>query len=197
MNLFGSIEQYYSYNSFLRLMEDLVMAGKTTGIYQSASLIYFTKLNLQRLLRWDKTFQLSNETTATISSAKPQIWWVITEAWCGDAAQTLPVINKMAEASSGNIKLRIIMRDEHTDIMNQYLTNGGRSIPKLIAIGDNGNELFNWGPRPAAPQKMMMDWKSNNNGLTLDDIEKQIHLWYAKDKGISTEKELTNLLRPQ
>ena len=197
MNNFSNVQQFYSYHSFLRLMEDLVMAGKTTGIYQSAAFINFTKLNLQRILKWDKIFRLHEGNAARLKNIPPQIWWVITEAWCGDAAQTLPVMNKIVEASAGSIDLHIIMRDEHTAIIDQYLTNGGRSIPRLVAIDIDGNELFNWGPRPAIPQKMMMDWKASSGGKSLDDIEREIHLWYAQNKGIDAEQEIMELIKDQ
>jgi hypothetical protein len=194
MDRLQQISHFYSYPEFVQLVADLVGKGKTSGSDQSSSLIFFTKLNLQRFERWNKTLQLSPETISQLTDISPQTWWVINEAWCGDAAQTLPMINKIAEASGGKIDIRIILRDEHTDIMDQYLTNGGRGIPKLVAIDAAGSELFNWGPRPAAPQQMMINWKANNNDMTIDDVEKEIHHWYALDKGMSTETEIMALL---
>jgi len=177
-------------------MEILVAQGKTTGVNNPEAFIFYTKLNLQRLQRWDKTFHLNEALTIKAKIVKPQIWWLITEAWCGDAAQTLPVMNKIVENSAGNIELRIIMRDENLSIMDHYLTNGvSRSIPILVAVDKNDNELFHWGPRPQLAQKMMMDWKVNNAGITFNDIEKEIHAWYAKDKGETTEQELLVLLQ--
>lgn len=194
MNHFDAVKRFYTYDEFLQLMEILVAEGKTTGPTQSESLIFYTKLNLQRLLRWDKTFQLIEPLAIKVKMVKPQVWWVITEAWCGDAAQTLPGINKMALASGGNITLRIIMRDENLSIMDHYLTNGGRSIPKLIAFDKEGNELFTWGPRPAFVQKMMIDWKANPGTKTLEELEKDMHTWYAKDKGQSYQQEFLEIL---
>jgi len=194
MELFASVQKYYSYAEFLQLMEKLVAEGKTTGTNNPSEFVFYTKLNLQRYQKWDKIFTLSDTTIAKATTVRPQIWWLINEGWCGDAAQSLPVMAKIAEASGGNIDLRIIMRDENLSIMDKYLTNGGRSIPKLISTDKDGNELFNWGPRPAFAQKMMMDWKADHKGISFEEIERELHLWYAKDKGASTEQELSALL---
>ncbi len=175
-------------------MEILVAEGKTTGPDQSESLIFYTKLNLQRMQRWDKVFQLNEALAASVRKIQPQIWWVINEAWCGDAAQCLPMIRKMETASAGNIEIRIILRDDNPGIMDQYLTGTSRSIPKLISLDKEGKELFTWGPRPKFAQQMMMDWKANNNGKTIDEIEREIHLWYPKDKGHSLQEEFFEIL---
>jgi len=196
MGNFQSVSKFYSYNEFMQLMEELVRQGKTTG-NQPPVFVYYTKLNLHRMQRWYKTLQPGEDVIKAVQAIQPQTWWVINEAWCGDAAQTLPLMAKMAEAANGRIDLRIILRDENAAIMDKYLTNGARSIPKLVATDKEGNDLFDWGPRPAYAQKMMMDWKANNNGLTLEEKEKDLHLWYAKDKGQSTQHELLQILLGQ
>ncbi len=195
MSNFSDVHSYYSYQEFMQLMEQLTAAGKTTGPVQSESLIYFTGLNLQRSQRWNKTFAVPANVAVEVSEAHPQIWWVITEAWCGDSAQNLPVINKIAEASGGVIELRIVLRDEHTEIIDKYLTNGGRSIPKLVSETTDGNELFTWGPRPVEAQQIMTEWKANQAARSHDEVEKDLHLWYAKDKGKSVLNELVEKMK--
>lgn len=185
-------KDYYSYDAFLALVDELVAEGKTSGPEQTELRIGFTKLNQQRMQRINKTFTVSDDAAAKLKEATPQIWWVITEAWCGDSAQNLPVIAKLAEASDGRIELRILLRDEHLDIMDQYLTNGGRSIPKLIAM-EREKELFQWGPRPVPAQQILLDWKAFPNGRTHDDFEVELHTWYARNKGQSTQRELAEL----
>ena len=82
----------------------------------------------------DKTLTVHEDVSEKISSIKSKlIWLVLSEGWCGDAAQLLPVINKKAELSE-NIKLKVLLRDENEELMNQFLTNGGKAIPKLIII---------------------------------------------------------------
>jgi hypothetical protein len=194
MNYFSKVQQYYTYHDFLQLMQQLVDESSTSGTDQSEFLVGFTKLNFQRMQRLDKTAQLTDTLSAKMKHISPQIWWIITEAWCGDSAQNLPFIAKAAEASGGRVELRIILRDEHTDIMNNYLTNGGKSIPKLIAL-DGDKELFRWGPRPQLAQGMMVDWKRDPRGKTFEEFENELHTWYTKDKGVSTQTELLDLIK--
>jgi len=194
MNIFDGIS-YYSYSSFIQLLEKLVADGAYTGNVTGNDFIFWTKLSLQRFERWAKTIQLSDAAIAASKNAAPQTWWVVTESWCGDAAQTVPVLVKMAEASGGNIELRFILRDQNPLIMDKYLTNGTRSIPVVVAISNaTGEELFHWGPRPAIAQAMMMNWKKDNNGKTFLDIEREIHTWYANDKGVTFEAEILALM---
>ena len=125
---------------------------------------------------------------------QPQDWFVISEGWCGDSAQSLPLIAKIA-ASSDKINLAIVLRDDNSEIMNAYLTNGGASVPKLIARDRaTGNDLFTWGARPSKIQQMVLDYKEE---FTLNDkaeFNKNLHLWYARDKGLSIQEDFIGLL---
>ncbi len=107
----------------------------------------YRKLNFQRSSRLEKTFVPSEETRQIFSNIiKKQKWILITESWCGDSAQNLPIIAKLAELNS-LIDFKIVLRDSNLDFMDLYLTNGGRAIPKLIVFDENDNELFRWGPQ--------------------------------------------------
>ncbi len=184
----------FTYQSFSQWMAVLVAAGRTSGPRQSEELAAFTALNLKRMERLDKTLKLDDSLAGLLKRIVPQDWLVLTEAWCGDSAQSLPVIGRLAAMAQGRVSLKIALRDENPDLMDRFLTNGGRSIPKLVAFDRQGNELFNWGPRPAEAQQIMLDWKASPNGRDWHDFEKELHLWYAKDKTISIQKELNNLL---
>lgn len=194
MNHFSKVGRFYNYPEFLQLIETLMAEGKTTGNNQSEKYQFYTKLNFQRMQRWNKTFQISEPFAQQLKDQPQQIWWVITEGWCGDSAQNLPGIAKMAAASEGKIELRIVLRDEHPEIMDQYLTNGSRSIPKLVAMDTAGDELFQWGPRPATAQELMMAWKQNPDGKDFDSFEKELHTWYTQNKGIELQQEIAALL---
>ncbi len=153
----------------------------------------YRKINLQRSSRLEKTFTLSRELINEIKKIKaPQSWMIITETWCGDSAQSIPILAKAASLND-KINLRIVLRDENLNIMDSYLTNGSRSIPKLVAFDENDNELFQWGPRPQQAQNLML--KMKNDGVPKDEMNKQLHLWYAKDRGKEIEKELIELLK--
>lgn len=152
----------------------------------------YRKLNLQRTFRLEKTFTPSEELINEINKIdKPQTWMLITETWCSDSAQNLPIIAKAASLND-KINLRIVLRDENLEIMDRYLTNGSRSIPKLVAFDENDDELFQWGPRPAYAQNFMMKMKID--GIPKSEMNKELHLWYAKNRGEEVEKELVELL---
>ncbi len=185
----------FSFPEFLRFCEELAAAGKTSGPEQSEFLAHFTKLNFQRMKRWYGTHELSGKTVAIAQNARPQNWFVITEAWCGDSAQNLPLLAKIGEASAGKISLSIVLRDEHPHLIDAYLTNGSRSIPKLVSFdAETGEELFVWGPRPASAEALLQEWKKNPAGRDFEAFEKELHTWYARNKGQETEVEIGNLL---
>ncbi len=185
-----------SYKEYRDMIDSLLAEGKTTGENQSQQIVEYAKLNNQRMNRIDKTVELTEEAAKVLKNIRrPQTWVVLTEGWCGDAAQNVPVIAKMA-AASDKITLRLLLRDEHLDIIDAYLTNGGRSIPKLIALDDATNEeLFNWGPRPVPAQEIMMDFKNNPNGRERQEVYQQIHKWYADDKSTTMQKEIADLIK--
>ncbi|HPN37318.1 MAG TPA: thioredoxin family protein [Melioribacteraceae bacterium] len=153
----------------------------------------YTKLNYQRMIRINKTYKVSDTIEKLINKIeKYQLWMVLTEDWCGDSAQNLPYINKFAELNK-NIDLRILERDKNLDIMDNYLTNGkSRSIPKVIAFDQIGNELFIWGPRPKEAELLLNSLKEE--GLQKDEYVQKLHLWYGINKGKALEKEFEEIL---
>jgi hypothetical protein len=187
------LEKAIDYTSYKNHIDSLLAQNKTTGDNHSEDMIHYTKMNVTRMNRLEKTVSLSDELMETLNQLnQKQTWLVITEAWCGDAAQIVPIINKMAEVSP-KIELKLVYRDENLDLMDQYLTNGGRSIPKLISIdAETGQELFNWGPRPVAAQKVYNELKATHTDYM--KIAEGLHLWYAKDKTKETQKEFVEIL---
>lgn len=185
----------FNYNQYLEWMSSLVAQGKTSGSNQSEALIQFTALNLKRMERLNKTVEIENRILdALVSLEGKQIWYVIAEVWCGDCAQNLPVIGKIAELSNSFIDLRIIQRDENPEWMEKYHTNGARAVPKLISFNAFGQELFTWGARPKPAQKLLNDWKQNPESKSWDEFETQLHTWYAKDKTKTQQAEFFEIL---
>lgn len=183
-----------NYAEYRDMINELLAEEKTTGEDQSEEMVEYTRMNVQRMTRIDKTINMQPESKeAAANVKKPQVWLILTEAWCGDASQIVGVMRAFAKLNS-NIEMRFLLRDEHPELMDQYLTDGkSRSIPKLIAVDKaSGEELFNWGPRPAVLQKQFKDLKSS--GVEYDDIKETIHQWYAKDKTFTTQKEIAELL---
>lgn len=184
-----------SYDAYLALSEQLAFEGKTTGPNQSEVLIHFTKLNLTRMRRIAKGYVPSAEIKAAIEALPAQTWMVISEPWCGDAAQTVPMMAALA-ALNPNINLHLILRDSHTDIMDLFLTDGGKGIPKLVAISPENRVLFHWGPRPAQAQQMVRDFKAMPEPKP-DYLKfaESVQKWYLADAGYSFEQELIELLK--
>jgi hypothetical protein len=190
------IEKGYSYSEFVGFTEKLVQEKRTTGANQSEAYLDYTRMCLQRMNRWNKTALVSTKMTHLIESMEEsQIWLVITEAWCGDGAQSIPYLAKLAELNP-KIKLRIIMRDEYPEIMDAYLTNGARSIPKLVAFSEDLKvELFTWGPKPLYLMNRHKEYKHDSKGLSYAGFLEEIHLWYAKNKNQDLETELYPLIQ--
>lgn len=190
------LKNAYSYAEYWQLIHDLIAENKTTGVNHSEVYLHYTKLNIQRMERQDQKITLNDAVLQALDAVKrPQTWVVLAEWWCGDVAQNLPTIAKIAEYSPA-ISLKIILRDENLELMDRYLTNGGRAIPKLIAFdSETGQELGNWGPRPQPAQDILMRWKENPNGKSTEDFHKELHLWYAQDKNETLMNELASLIR--
>jgi len=187
------IEEGMNFQTYYSLTEKLVEEGKTTGPNQSEELANYTKLNLSRMKRLAKSTSLNDLLVEKINQIKRKTFFlVISEAWCGDAAQNVPLIAKAAEFSS-NIELKIILRDDNLDIMDSYLTNGGRSIPKVVAIDAESLEVIGeWGPRPAAAQELMLELKSN--GTPYSEISEALQRWYITDKTNSFQADFGEMI---
>ncbi|MBV1887879.1 MAG: thioredoxin family protein [Urechidicola sp.] len=190
----SSLEKSVSYDSYIEMVHQYVQINSTSGNTKSEALVEFTKLNDRRMKRWNKTLKVSDTLIKHVEDFdKKTTWLVITESWCGDAAHILPVINKIASLSS-NINMRIVFRDENPELMNNFLTNGGQSIPKLIMVDDETEEVLNtFGPRPAILTSMVQEYKEMHGTITTE-FKEEIQKWYNKDKGQSITKELCKLL---
>ncbi|MBV6654536.1 MAG: thioredoxin family protein [Mameliella sp.] len=197
------VEDAMTYAEYRAKIEDLRAEGKTTGPNHSEAMIKYTDLNRTRMNRLDKTTRLTTATQEVLSNIKkPLQLLVLTEAWCGDAAQSIPVLNKIAEASDA-LSLKLILRDENLEIMDAFLTNGGRSIPKVIFLdAEDQTVLGTWGPRPEEVQKMVLANKILIQNEEDPEEKKKIQhnsivetqKWYAKDKTVSIQAEIMQTL---
>jgi hypothetical protein len=151
------------------------------------------KLNLHRMTRIEKHYSVSEELKDLILQIdKPQTWMIISETWCGDSAQNIPFIAKIA-AENPSIEIMIVMRDSNPDVMDLYLTNGTRSIPILVAFDESGEELFRWGPRPDEAKKLFEDLKAA--GIEKAVRLEKLHLWYGRNRGKNLESEFIATLK--
>ncbi|MGQ9799789.1 MAG: thioredoxin family protein [Ignavibacterium sp.] len=183
------LQSALSYSQFKEWSERNVKSVNQEFLNEAEKAYYdYRKLNFARVTRLEKSYHPTEEAKNIFSKiTAPQIWLVITEDWCGDSAQTLPVIAALSELND-NISLKIILRDTNLDLMDLYLTHGKRSIPKFISFDKELNELFVWGPRPSQAITLINDLTKQR--VNKQEVTKQLHLWYAKDGGFSTEKEI-------
>ena len=184
-----------TYQEYKALVSKLIEEGKSTGHNQSEALLHYSQLNETRIKRLDKTIVVEESIAWDLKQLKKEyIWLVISEGWCGDAAQLLPIINKMAEVSN-TIDLKIVLRDDNQDLMDLILTNGSQSIPKLIILDAKTNEVVaDWGPRPEPARKLIADYKAQH-GVVDEPIKIDLQKWYLHDKGVTTQKEIMHLLK--
>jgi hypothetical protein len=190
------LEQGFNYEAYRKMMQHLIAKGKTTGPNQSPEIIEFTKLNEHRMARLDKTAKINDSLAATVQSLqKKWIWIILTEIWCGDAAQNLPTIEKIA-AINPLITTHYLLRDETPSLMIQYLTNGAKAIPKLICYdGDTLEYIWHWGPRPAPAQELTMSLLRHQPPLSFEEVHEPLHKWYAEDKTNTLQKEMEDLIK--
>lgn len=183
-----------TYLEFRELVADLARNNGTTGPEQTDAYKHYTELNDRRMRRWDKTFKISDEIKTRIADySRKVVWLVITESWCGDAAPSLPVMNRIAEIND-KIDLRIILRSEYPRIMDMFLTDGKRSIPKLIVIDTEDMEVINtWGPLPSKATLLAMDYKKKHGSLSAA-FKEDLQQWFNTDKGKNILEDLQQLL---
>lgn len=186
----------HSYSEYRKLVSDLLFDGKSTGNEQSEDLTHYSSLNETRMNRLDKTMRIPDENILKIKNLKRgYLWLVISEGWCGDAAQILPILNQMTIVSEDKIEMKIVLRDENEELMKLFLTNKKKAIPKLIIIDrETGSVLGSWGPRPKGATDLVNDYKKKF-GVIDEKVKTELQLWYLKDKGLSTQEEVINLMQ--
>ncbi|MFT4780804.1 MAG: hypothetical protein ACJAZK_001469 [Psychroserpens sp.] len=189
-----SLKHAISYQDYRNLVKQLVVEESTTGDEKTEALANYTMLNDRRMKRWDKTLKISEGIKERVADFSGNVTWlVITESWCGDAAHVIPVLNKIAELSQ-NIDLKLVIRDENEDLMDQFLTNGGRAIAKVIMIDNaTGNVLNTYGPRPTLATKLVNDYKEEHGVLT-PEFKEDLQVWYNTNKGQNAMSDLLEML---
>ncbi len=160
------------------------------GVYPEEYQPYL-ELNEVRFKRITKTFTPSAAFISSVQAIKnPNHWIIITEPWCGDAAQSVPLLLKFIEKIP-NASYTLELRDQ-SSLIETYLSNGGKGIPKVIVRDEHGSDLFVWGPRTEAAQYLFNELKAE--GVELKVLHESLHAWYAKDHGQSLESELMVLI---
>ncbi|WP_298156499.1 thioredoxin family protein [Flavobacterium sp.] len=188
-----SFSNAFSYGEYRAYVSNLLADGKSTGHKQSEDLTHYSKMNEARMNRLDKTIVIGDAQAAVFQSLhKKHTWLVLSEGWCGDAAQALPVMHKLASFTE-KIDLKIVLRDDNAGLMDLFLTNGSRSIPKLIALDEAFDVKALWGPRPEPAIDLVTHYKKLH-GVFDDAGKTALQLWYTKNKGNAIQQELATLM---
>ncbi len=189
-----SLLKSVSYPTYRNMIDKFVREGKTSGPEQSEELVQYTSLNEKRYKRLDKSIVIAEEKASFFKNyAKSITLLAITESWCGDAAQILPVINKITELNP-KIMLKLVFRDENEELMNQFLTNGGKAIPIVVVLDLDDNVLAHWGSRPSIATKMVEEYKAQHGKLTAE-FKEDLQKWYNQDKGNNIIDDFVEILK--
>ena len=187
------INKALDYQSYKDLIERLLKEGKSTGPNQSQELLQYSELNVHRMNRVEKTTVLIEDLSAKIDLIEqPQIWLILAEGWCGDAAQTIPIFH-LIEKQFPKIKIKLLLRDENVELMDHFLTDGSRSIPKVLMLDASSlNLLAQWGPRPSEAIALINNLKAVK--FDMMEIKEKLHAWYAKNKGVAVQSEIIDII---
>jgi integrase len=187
------INKALDYQSYKNLIERLLKEGKSTGPNQSQELLQYSELNVHRMNRVEKTTVLIEDLSAKIDLIEqPQIWLILAEGWCGDAAQTIPIFH-LIEKQFPKIKIKLLLRDENVELMDHFLTDGSRSIPKVLMLDASSlNLLAQWGPRPSEAIALINNLKAAK--VDMMEIKEKLHAWYAKNKGVAVQSEIKDII---
>ena len=190
------LTQTLSYNSYRSMIDELLENNKTTGENHSEAMLDYTKMNVHRMSKWDKTVTVNDELLTAISGLGRKLKLVtFTEAWCGDAAHNVPIIEKLFQSSEKIVSHELLLRDENEAEFSKYLFNGTMSIPITVFFdAETGEELATWGPRPTPPQTMVEENKATK-AIPADELKMKLQKWYAKDKSKTMQNELTDLIK--
>lgn len=177
-----------TFQEYLDYFEQIINSPQDYELYNDDEYLNYTKLNWSRMNRWLKRFEPSGEMKRFVGAiTEQQHWIVITEPWCGDAAHSVPQIYQMIK-DNPNIDFEIQLRDADPFLIEDYLTNGSKSIPKLIIRNDVGHDRVVWGPRPQKLQDIFLRMKESD--ASFEDIKEETQKWYNQDKGEELQKEL-------
>lgn len=152
---------------------------------------YF-ELGLQRMDRMMKKYSPAPEDLAILDAKKfDGKILIITEPWCGDASQAVPVLFKFFE---GRNDVRVSYRDQDPSLITEFMTNGTNSIPIVVVLDKNYEVINHWGPRPKPALEFLKRYKEDPDHYPKEQFYNDLQLYYAKNRGKDTIAELLELL---
>jgi len=184
-----------SYAAYRDLSRRLLAEGTTTNGQHTPLILELTTPALARMQALEQEPPLWPALLRAAAALPAQRWLMFSESWCGDAAESLPLWARLADHAP-QLELRVLLRDQHPALMDHYLTNGGRSIPKLVAWdATTGRELGAWGPRPAPVQAFVDEYKAQHPQAPLPEFVAAVLAWYRTDDTAALQAELLATLQ--
>lgn len=186
-----NIENYWnnaiSFEQYMSIAETRATTPDDNDAYQD-----YYELGLQRMNRALKTFKANPQQQELLKAKnfRGKIL-IISEAWCGDASATVPAIAKFFE---GHNEVRIFLRDSDTTLIDQFLTDGAQSIPKVLILDEGFNLKNVWGPRPAYGTAILKKFKADPEAYPREELYNDLQVYYAKNRGKDVIEEILNLL---
>ncbi|MDH1881411.1 thioredoxin family protein [Empedobacter sp. GD03797] len=191
MNLTEYINKGLSYEDYITRVEDDLENEIEND--DPKEYVQYYALGLQRMNRIFKTFSLNPAQETRVKSTSNNLkLLIITEGWCGDASQILPVVEKLTNALQ--VSTHYVLRDENLELMEKYKTNGAASIPIIIGVNEENEEAFRFGPRPQAGMEMLARFKSNPDTYSADDFHEDLQKYYNNNKGEDIVNEILDLI---
>lgn len=190
-----------NYSTYVAMVRELLTQNQTTGIYVSDTFwVNITKRNLDRMDFLIESVELEERIVKKLEAYQiPLTWLVITEAWCIDSPESLVIVHKMAMLNP-DIHLKIVLRDKPPNIIDNFLTNESRSIPKIICLDTESLVVLGtWGPRPVELQAkymlraMILNSVSRNGKEQIEDQKKLINdvrAWYSAIPSYDIQREI-------
>jgi hypothetical protein len=190
-----ALKKSLSYQEYVDASEQNALNGNYSGNDDNPALAEFTALNYKRMKRLNKTIKIDPDSTHFLMGIKKNMQWIVlTEDWCGDAAQIIPVLFKISQIMPA-VNFRLAYRDEHPELMDQFLTNGGKAIPKLLVVDSQSHQIIaDWGPRPDTATQMVQREKQSKGSLS-PEFKTTLQQWYNHDKGKSVVADIVKLMR--
>ena len=181
-----------SFDEYFKKTEEIVNKKEEELTDDEKKMLKYYQLGVQRMSRMIKIYKPNEEQLQKLSEKNFKgKFLIISEGWCGDAGQTVPAVSLFFQ---GKNEVRIIYRDENLDLIDQFLTNGTRSIPIVIILDENDNVITHWGPRPAHGAELLKKHKTDPKNDTKEQFYNDIQVYYSKNRGIDVINEILELI---
>ena len=185
-------DQAVSFDEYFKSAEELISKEASELSKEEQDMMEYYKLGVQRMSRMLKVYKPEEEQLQQLAGKnfKGKVL-IISEAWCGDAGQTVPAVSLFFK---GNNEVRIAYRDKNPDLIDQFLTNGTKSIPIVVLLDENFNVINHWGPRPTYGTELLKKFKADPENYPKEQFYNDLQVYYSKNRGKDTIEEILSLL---